>query len=79
MNTVLDLIGEFGLLNDAKGIWGEKFPPESERRWRELKDFYDLLMSKSGIGPCPVTRRFTAKGRGKNNYQVFVVIHLLQG
>ena len=61
MNTVLDLIGEFGLLNDAKGIWGEKFPPESERRWRELKDFYDLLMSKSGIGPRPVTRRFTAK------------------
>ena len=54
MNTVLDLIGEFGLLNDAKGIWGEKFPPESERRWRELKDFYDLLMSKSGIGPRPV-------------------------
>ena len=39
MNTVLDLIGEFGLLNDAKGIWGEKFPPESERRWRELKRF----------------------------------------
>ena len=22
---------------------------------------------------------FNAKGRGKNNYQVFVVIHLLQG
>ena len=61
MNTVLDLIGEFGLLNDAKGIWGEKFPPESERRWRELKDFYDLLMSKSGIGPRPVTRRFKPK------------------
>ncbi len=61
MNTVLDLIGEFGVLNDAKGIWGEKFPPESERRWRELKDFYDLLMSKSGVGPRPVTRRFTAK------------------
>ena len=24
-------------------------------------------------------RKITGKGRGKNNYQVFVVIHLLQG
>ncbi len=60
MNTVLDLIGEFGVLNDAKGVWGAKFPPEAERRWQELKNFYDLLMSKSGVGPRPVTRRFTA-------------------
>lgn len=61
MNTVLDLLGEFGLLNDAKGVWGGRFPPESERRFQELKSFYDFLMSKSGIGPRPVTRRFTAQ------------------
>lgn len=61
MKTVLDLIGEFGVLNDAKGIWGGKLPPEAERRWHELKSFYDLLMSKNGVGPRPVTRRFTAK------------------
>ncbi len=61
MNTVLDLIGEFGVLNDAKGIWGGKLPPEAERRWLELKSFYDLLMPKSGVGPRPVTRRFTAQ------------------
>ncbi len=61
MNTVLDLIGEFGVLNDAKGIWGGKLPPTAERRWEELKGFYDLLMSKNGVGPRPVTRRFTAE------------------
>ena len=61
MNTVLDLIGEFGVLNDAKGIWGGKLPPEAEQRWEELKSFYDLLMSKNGVGPRPVTRRFTAR------------------
>ena len=49
------------MLNDAKGTWGVNFPPEAERRWQELKSFYDLLMLKSGVGPRPVTRRFTAR------------------
>ena len=61
MQTVLDLIGEFAVLNDAKVMWGGRLPDEAERRWEELKDFYDLLMSKSGIGPRPVSRQFSVK------------------
>lgn len=61
MKTVLDLIGEFAVLNDAKVMWGGTLPREAERRWGELKDFYDLLMSGSGIGPRPVSRQFSAK------------------
>ena len=61
MKTVLDLIGEFAVLHDAKVMWGGKLPNEAEQRWEELRDFYDLLMSKSGVGPRPVTRQFTAK------------------
>jgi hypothetical protein len=61
MKTVLDLIGEFALLNDAKVMWGGRLPDEAERRWEELKDFYDLLMSHCGVGPRPVSRRFSAK------------------
>ena len=61
MKTVLDLIGEFALLNDAKVMWGGRLPDEAERRWEELKDFYDLLMSQCGVGPRPVSRQFSAK------------------
>ena len=61
MKTVLDLIGEFAVLHDAKVMWGGKLPNEAEQRWEVLKDFYDLLMSKSGVGPRPVTRQFSAK------------------
>ena len=61
MKTVLDLIGEFSVLHDAKVMWGGKLPDEAERRWEELKVFYDLLMSKSGVGPRPVSRQFSAK------------------
>jgi len=61
MKTVLDLIGEFSVLHDAKVMWGGRLPDEAERRWEELKDFYDLLMSKSGVGPRPVSRQFSAK------------------
>ncbi len=61
MKTVLDLIGEFAVLNDAKVMWGGTLPRDAEQRWEELKDFYDLLMSKSGIVPRPVSRQFSAK------------------
>lgn len=61
MKTVLDLIGEFAVLNDAKVMWGGSLPHEAEKRWEELKEFYDLLMAKSGVGPRPVTRRFSAR------------------
>ena len=61
MKTVLDLIGEFAVLNDAKVTWGGRLPPDAEKRWEELKGFYDLLMSNSGVATRPVTRRFSAK------------------
>lgn len=61
MKTVLDLIGEFAVLNDAKVMWGGMLPRDAEKRWEELKDFYDLLMSKSGVAPRPVSRRFSAR------------------
>lgn len=61
MKTVLDLIGEFAELNDAKVAHGGQLPRQAEERWAELKAFYDLLMSRSGVGPRPVTRRFSAE------------------
>lgn len=59
MKTVLDLIGEFAILNDAKVSWGGRLPPGAEERWEELKNFYDLLMSYPPLGNRPVTRRFS--------------------
>jgi uncharacterized protein (TIGR02266 family) len=59
MKTVLDLIGEFASLNDAKVRAGGALPQESEERWVELKSFYDLLMTQNGLTRRPVTRRFT--------------------
>ncbi len=59
MKTVLDLIQEFVTLNDAKSCNGGNLPPASERRWAELKAFYDLLMVQSGLPKRPRCR-FTA-------------------
>ena len=61
MKTILDLIGEFARLNDAKVQRGGKLEPEEERRFAELKDFYDLLMAHTGLTPRRVTRRFSAE------------------
>ncbi len=49
MNTVLDLIREFGALNDAKVRRGGSLAESDEKRWEELKSFYDLLMSQTGL------------------------------
>ena len=49
MKTVLNLIGEFGALNDAKVRNGGTLPPEDEKRWAELKAFYEVLMAQSGL------------------------------
>jgi uncharacterized protein (TIGR02266 family) len=59
MKTVLDLIGEFATLNDAKVRCGGTLPPGSEQRWEELRSFYDLLMGKNGLAKRPVTKRFS--------------------
>ena len=65
MKTVLDLIGEFAALGDAKARCGGTLPPGSERRWGELKSFYDLLMAHSGLMRRPVTKRFTSRDNRK--------------
>lgn len=59
MKTVLDLIGEFAALNDAKVRHGGTLSPDSEHRWEELKSFYDLLMAQNGLSRRPVTKRFS--------------------
>jgi len=49
MKTVLSLISEFGALNDAMMRTGGNLAPEDEKRWRELKAFYQVLMSQTGL------------------------------
>ncbi len=56
MKTLLDLIQEFAVLNDAKTLGGGILPPAEEQRWRELKDFYDILMVQEGFREQPVAR-----------------------
>ncbi len=51
MDTVLNLIREFGALNDAKVRRGGTLADPDEKRWAELKRFYDLLMSQKGLSP----------------------------
>ena len=60
MKTVLDLVGEFASINDEKLRCGGKLPPDWERRWSELKGFYDLLMVRNGAPRRPLSRRFSA-------------------
>jgi hypothetical protein len=60
MKTILDLIGEFASLNDAKVRDGGRLEPGEERRFAELKDFYDLLMAHTGLTARRVRRRFSA-------------------
>jgi uncharacterized protein (TIGR02266 family) len=60
MKTVLDLIGEFAALHDEKVRCGGTLSPGKERRWLELKNFYELLMAQNGLKSRPVTRRFSA-------------------
>lgn len=60
MKTVLDLIGEFASINDEKVRCGGNLPPDWERRWSELKSFYDLLMAGNGSPRRPLSRRFSA-------------------
>ena len=61
MKTVLDLVGEFATLNDQKLRGGGKLPPDAERRWSELKGFYNLLTAHNGIARRPVSRHFSGQ------------------
>ncbi len=60
MKTVLDLISEFGALNDTKLRSGGSLPPEDEGRWAELKTFYELMMSREGLPLPQEAPRFSA-------------------
>ena len=59
MKTVLDLVQEFASLDDTKTRNGGILPPPSERRWAEVKAFYDLVMGQNGLSKRR-GRRFTA-------------------
>jgi hypothetical protein len=61
MKTVLDLIAEFAALNDEKVRRGGRLDARAERRFAELKGFYDLLMAHTGLSARRVTRRFSAE------------------
>jgi Tfp pilus assembly protein PilZ len=84
MKTVLDLLREFGALNDAKNHRGGSLPPEDERRWAELKTFYNQLMSQSGLAMDPGIPEFsvsdirdqvTAWERLRVPVEIYVVLH----
>ena len=71
MKNILDLLEEFGKLNDAKVDANGYLPPKSELRWRELRTLYDGIMSPVGSGNLPlpsfhidqVRRRLKHRGR----------------
>ncbi len=56
MKTLLDLIQEFAVLNEAKTLAKGVLPPDSEERWQELKEFYDLLMAQEDYCERPASR-----------------------
>jgi uncharacterized protein (TIGR02266 family) len=57
MKTILDLLREFGTLHEARVKKGT-LSPKSEKRWSELKDFYNRLMANNGVTKGRVTQRF---------------------
>jgi hypothetical protein len=71
LKNVLDLLEEFGKLNDAKIDGNGYLPPKAERRWMELRSLYDgiMLSASSGNSPLPsfhideVRRRLKHRGR----------------
>jgi len=72
VKTVLNILEEFAVLNDAKVRFRGSLHPTSEGRWRSLKDFYDRLMShppsREAPSPCSrlsdmIRRQLTHRGR----------------
>ena len=49
MKNLLELTQEFAALDDAKTVQGGRLNPSFERRWKELKNFYEVLMSQTGV------------------------------
>jgi uncharacterized protein (TIGR02266 family) len=50
--TISHLLGEFAALNEARRTVPGKLPPPSEKRWVELKAFYDEVMCHNGLSPA---------------------------
>lgn len=82
MKTVLDLIQEFAVLDEAKTLSGGILPGDSEKRWSELKVFYRLLMGQEGLSsestrrytPRDIRRTVTARKRLRVNIDMETVI-----
>jgi hypothetical protein len=56
--AILELLREYASLDDEKTRRGGSLSPEGEKRWVELKSFYDLLMEQRGF-PRRVSGRFS--------------------
>ncbi len=56
MRTLLDVIQEWAALNDAKTVAGGTLPPADEKRWEDLKSFYDFLLAQEGLCDKPASR-----------------------
>ncbi len=56
MRTLLDVIQEWAALNDAKTIAGGTLPPPGEKRWEELRSFYEFVMAQEGLCEKPASR-----------------------
>jgi hypothetical protein len=70
MKTLLDLIQEFAVLNEAKTLARGVLPPDSEERWQELKKFYDLLMAQDDYCDRPASRYSTEEIRQRVSARV---------
>jgi len=56
MRTLLDVIQEWAALNDAKTLADGTLPPPGEKRWEELKSFYEFVMAQEGLCDKPASR-----------------------
>ena len=66
MKTPLDLICEFAVLDDTKTRCKGTLPLLMEKRWAELKGFYDALMAWNGVpGRADIGRYTVAEIRRK--------------
>jgi hypothetical protein len=65
VRDLLDLIQEFAVMNEAKTLARGVLPPAEEKRWGELKRFYDLVMAQDGLAQHPVARFTAAQIREK--------------
>ncbi len=63
MKTLLDLIQEWAVLNEAKTLAGGVLPPDDEARWNDLREFYELLMAQDGLSAHPIARYSAAEIR----------------